>query len=86
LFNLIPVPPLDGFGIVEHKLDYEVRWKLRQPAVAMGCMAALFVLLWNVPVAWTPFFWMLEHMCDTLGLPVEVLERGYSVVMFDRDS
>lgn len=84
LFNLIPVPPLDGFGMIEHRLDDELRWKLRQPQVAMSCLAVVFIVLWTVPRASTPFFWMLERVCDTLGLPLDVLIRGYSVVMFDR--
>jgi Zn-dependent protease len=85
LFNLIPLPPLDGFGIIEHKLDPELRWKLRQPQVAMGCLAVLFIVLWNVPQAMTPFVWMLENVCRALGLPVDVLLRGYNVVMFDTE-
>ncbi|HKQ46466.1 MAG TPA: site-2 protease family protein [Phycisphaerae bacterium] len=85
LFNLIPVPPLDGFGIIEHRLDHELRWKLRQPQVAMSCLAVVFILLWNVPGAWEPFFWMLEQVCGTLGLPLRVLGGGYNVVMFDRE-
>lgn len=85
LFNLIPIPPLDGFGMFEHKLDDELRWKLRQPQVALGCLAVLFIVLWNVPHAWEPFFWMLDHICGAIGVPYGVLLRGYSVVMFDRD-
>lgn len=26
IFNLIPIPPLDGFGIIEHTFDHETRW------------------------------------------------------------
>jgi Zn-dependent protease len=85
LFNLIPVPPLDGFGIIEHRFDYDLRWKLRQPQVAMACLAVVFILLWTVPRASMPFFWMLDQVCGALGLPLEVLLRGYYVVMFDQE-
>lgn len=84
LFNLIPVPPLDGFGMIEHRLDHDLRWKLRQPQVSMGCLAVLFIALWTLPQALTPFLWMLDNICEALGLPVDVLLRGYSVVMFDQ--
>lgn len=83
LFNLIPVPPLDGFGIIEHKLDYEARWKLRQPQVGWGCLAVLMLVMWNVPGAMRPFFWMLAWVTDSLGLPFHLLVDGYRFVFFD---
>jgi Zn-dependent protease len=83
LFNLIPVPPLDGFGIIEHKLDAETRWKLRQPQVGFACVGVLMMVLWTVPGAFFPFVWMLAQVCDALGVPMHLLWEGYQFVMFD---
>lgn len=81
VFNLIPVPPLDGFGIIEHTFDYETRWKLRQPQVVWACFAGLMFLLFAIPGRMRPFVYMLEQMCDALGLPSHLLLAGYSVVL-----
>ena len=84
LFNLIPVPPLDGFGIIEGSLDPQTRWKLRQPQVGWGCLAALFMIMWNVPGAMMPFYWMLGAVTDMLGIPAHLLGDGYMFVLFGR--
>lgn len=84
LFNLIPVPPLDGFGIIEHKIDPETRWKLRQPQVAFASIFLLF-FLFDVPGFMAPFLWMLETVCRSLGLPIRLMIDGYGLVMFDRN-
>lgn len=83
LFNLIPCPPLDGFGIMEHKLPHETRWKLRQPNVAYGCLFAVFMFFWLVPRAMEPFYWMLDWVTHSLGLPFGLLLRGYLFVFHD---
>ncbi len=83
IFNLIPIPPLDGFGIIEHTFDHETRWKLRQPQVAWMCFAGLMLFLFAVPGSMRPFIFMLESACDTLGLPFPLLIDGYRFVLFD---
>lgn len=83
LFNLIPVPPLDGFGIIEHRLDHETQWKLRQPQVGFGCLITLMLVMWNVPGAMRPFVFMLAQATDMLGVPPHLLWDGYGVVFFD---
>lgn len=80
LFNLIPVPPLDGFALIEHRLRYETRLWCRQNA--MLCFGALFMLFWTVPQVFYPFWWMLDAVCDALGLPTRLLASSFSFVMF----
>ena len=83
LFNMIPCPPLDGFGMIEHRLDRGLRWKLHQPNVAYSCLFSLLAVFWLVPHAMLPFFWMLRMVTDNLGIPFHVLAHGYNVVLFD---
>jgi Zn-dependent protease len=80
LFNLIPLPPLDGFGIIEGSLDRETRWKLRQPQVGFGCLAVLYMILWNVPQTMLPFYWMLDTVTRALGLDGLLMLRGYFII------
>lgn len=83
LFNLIPVPPLDGFGIIEHTFDPETRMKLRQPQVVWACFAMLMFVLFAIPGSMRPFVFMLEYACDVLGLSFPLLIDGYRFVLFD---
>jgi Zn-dependent protease len=47
--NLIPVPPLDGFGIIAPHLDPDLRTKLSTPPVSTVLFFGYFMLLWNAP-------------------------------------
>lgn len=49
ILNLIPVPTLDGFGIISPYLSHELQDKLNQPQVRSICMFGYFLLLWQAP-------------------------------------
>jgi Zn-dependent protease len=49
ILNLIPVPPLDGFGIIAPYLPHETRVKLSTPPVSSILFFAYFMLLWQAP-------------------------------------
>jgi Zn-dependent protease len=83
LINLIPVPPLDGFGMIEHRLAPEMQWKLRQPQVAFASIAILFFIMGTRPFG-NLMFTMLEQVCSALGLPFGLMGKGYELVMFDQ--
>ncbi|MFQ5412492.1 MAG: site-2 protease family protein [Phycisphaerae bacterium] len=82
LFNLLPVPPLDGFGIIEHRFSYETQRLLRQNALL--AIGALFLLFWTVPAVWIPFWFMIDLVSDTLGFPVDILSEGYNYILFGK--
>ncbi len=84
LFNLLPVPPLDGYRLVEHRLPEQWQWHLRQPQVAMTTFALLFLILWTVDAAWYPFYFMFDLVTEALGLPSGLMLRGYSLVLFNQ--
>jgi Zn-dependent protease len=81
LFNLIPVPPLDGYRLIEHRLSPETQWKLRQPQVAMMAFGALFMLFWVVPHVWIAFDIMLFLVTGALGLPDDLMHQGFLFVV-----
>lgn len=80
LFNLIPIPPLDGYRLVEHRLSPELQWKLRQPQVSMLAFGLLFVVMWSFRWAWIPFQVMLGIVTSLLGLPADLMYDGYAFV------
>jgi len=45
--NLIPVPPLDGFGIIAPFLDEDLRLKLSTPPTSTLLFFGYFMLLWQ---------------------------------------
>jgi len=47
--NLIPVPPLDGFGIIAPHMDPDLRTKLSTPPVSTLLFFGYFMLLWQAP-------------------------------------
>jgi len=46
---LIPVPPLDGFGMIAPYLSPELRVKLSTPPMSSYLFFGYFMLLWMAP-------------------------------------
>ncbi|MFQ5423814.1 MAG: site-2 protease family protein [Phycisphaerae bacterium] len=80
LFNLIPIPPLDGYGMIEHRFSYEMQFKLRQNA--MVAFGALFMLFWVFPPIWQPFWWMFDRVSESLGFPTRLMIDGFNYILF----
>jgi Zn-dependent protease len=49
LFNLVPVPPLDGFGAISPFLPERTRIKLSTPPVSTILFFVFFLILWKTP-------------------------------------
>lgn len=75
ILNILPIPPLDGFGIIAPYLSEETRYKVR----SMGStpLWGIFLLLWYVqPVS--EVFWKVVHaFTDFLGIPSDLAWQGY---------
>lgn len=83
LFNLLPIPPLDGYRIIEHRFSAEMQWKMRQPQTAMMCFGALFLVMVTFDEVWIPFWFMLDHVTATLGLPFGLMIESFNLVLFN---
>jgi Zn-dependent protease len=84
LFNLIPVPPLDGYRLIEHLLRPETQWKMRQPQNAMMAFGLLFMAFWVFKdVVWIPFEFLLGGVGSALGLPLYLLADGFNYVLWN---
>ena len=66
VLNLIPIPGLDGFGIIEPWLSYEVRAAL-QPFYAYGFLI-LFLLIWQVPAFNQMYFNGIARLLNTVKI------------------
>ena len=79
-FNLIPLPPLDGFGILEPYLDEQARDMARR--MGWGGLIVLFVVFGQFEGTVKG----LQSLCDVIitrfGLPWEVTWRSFNLAMF----
>ncbi len=80
VFNLIPLPPLDGFGIIAPRLSPAVR----QQALMFGNLGLLllFVMLsYDGPIA--DMFWSeVFRLTDALRIPGELISMGMDQFRF----
>lgn len=53
IFNLVPVPPLDGFQAISPFMDDQTRIKFSTPPLSTILFFAFFLVLWKVPDAFT---------------------------------
>lgn len=77
IINLLPIPSLDGYGIIEPWLPPEIQTKLRK--FAQYGIFVLFALVWFVE----PFGSFLSNLAfditETLGIPLSMIGLGYNL-------
>ncbi len=75
LFNLLPLPPLDGFRALSPWLPSEVTERLLETSNAF--LLVLFGVLWYVPAA-NHAFWTLVHSATALlGIDPDLARAGW---------
>lgn len=77
-FNLLPIPGLDGFGIIAPYLPERV---LRVVARARGLMFILFFLLFMTPLG-SAFFGTIALMAGFIGLDTRLVIEGLQLFRF----
>jgi Zn-dependent protease len=79
VLNVLPVPGLDGYGIIEPYLPQ--RWLRRAAKVAPYAILILFALLW-IPVINQGFFSVIIDIVTFLGVPTGLVGSGYQLFRF----
>lgn len=75
IFNLLPVPPLDGFQAIGAYLKPSWRaWCHRQSTIFF---LVLLVLLWRVRDVGGAFFNLIDSVCEIVGVPLGLAEMGF---------
>lgn len=77
VLNLLPIPSLDGFGIIEPWLSPPLQKQARK--YSRYGFLVLFVLLWFVPAANAAFWGFVYGLSQQLGIPVLFSRYGYLV-------
>lgn len=77
VINLLPVPPLDGYGILEPWLPETMRRQLNR--WSRYSMIVLFGILWTVPAANRALWGGVDAIARQMGVPTELSWLGYSL-------
>ncbi|WP_369061129.1 site-2 protease family protein [Caulobacter sp. 73W] len=80
ILNLLPIPGLDGYGVLRPWLPVQVQLKVRK-FEALG-IVALLALLFLVPGASGLLFGGAVLLTDSLGVPREAIVGGWDGFMF----
>lgn len=79
-FNLIPVPPLDGYGVIEPFLDPRTQMQLRQ--IGSYSLMLIFVALWFIPAVGDSFWSGIFSVTEALKIPGWLINEGFRNFMF----
>lgn len=74
VLNLLPIPPLDGYGAIAPLLSYQTRQQL--DGIAQYGVWILFGLLWFVPGFSMFFFGMVTQITYQIGVSPLDVEQG----------
>jgi Zn-dependent protease len=80
VFNLLPLPPLDGFGIISPYLSEELRQKLSRLA---GWTLFIIIMLFIIDTPVQHLFWQLiGQILSLLGVDFDLLNLGMDLYRF----
>ncbi len=75
IFNLIPIPPLDGFQAIAPYLPGDMRERLL--ANSNIFLWVLFLVMWNVPAAGNAFWAVSYGVTDLLRIDPDLIREGW---------
>jgi Zn-dependent protease len=78
VFNLLPLPPLDGFGIIEPFLDERTAMQLRQ--LGMYGLLLIFIILWT-PLG-SEFWEFVFDVVNLFQIPDTLIREGFRDFLF----
>ena len=80
VLNLIPVPPFDGYGVIDPFLPDGLRMQVAQ--VRGAFIWIVFLVLWFVPFAGRLLFSTVLTISAVLGIPGALISLGYEQFRF----
>lgn len=80
VLNLIPLPPFDGFGVIEPYLPDSIREPMAQ---TQGMLVwVIFFILWYVPSLNNAFWSFISYATQLSGVPFQLVASGYRLFRF----
>jgi Zn-dependent protease len=74
VLNLIPLPPFDGFGVLQPFLPEGIQKAVAQVSGLIPW--AVFFLLWYVPEVYNTFWAAVVGLTDMLNVPLDLVQLG----------
>jgi len=81
-FNLLPIPPFDGYGAIRPHLDYSLREKM--DAFGQVSMWVVLLVFWYLPFVGSIFWRAVYYVAQFLGISLSLAGRGYDLFQFWR--
>ena len=82
LFNLLPIPPFDGYRAIRPHLSLDLQEKM--DSFGQVSMLVVFAIFWYLPVV-SGVFWRLVGLVSQLvGIPINLAILGQNSFMFWR--
>ena len=80
LLNLVPIPPLDGYGIISPYINPATRMQLDRFGSLI--MIGFFALLWYVPFVSNVFWTLVFRFAQWIGIPLLLAVQGLKLFQF----
>ena len=77
IINSLPIPSLDGYGVIEPWLPNEIQTRLRKSS-KYGILF-LFMVLWFVAPVGKFFSSLSNSIAQIIGVPLEAIGVGYAL-------
>ena len=85
ILNLIPIPPLDGFGAISPYMDEQTREKLMTPGASMVGLLALWLVLRSVPALQQGMYGAVDRFLRLIGfddMSLLFVARSFNMTLF----
>jgi Zn-dependent protease len=82
VLNLVPIPPLDGYGVIAPYLGSPLR--AQTDRLGNILILVFFFVLWYVPFISNAFWAFTRTVAQTLGIPLTLAGQGLSLFLFWR--
>ena len=80
IFNLIPIPPFDGYGAIRPHLTSE--WQARMDSFGQVSMWVVLALFWYVPLVGNFFWGFVGLIARMIGIPLDQAVLGQQQFFF----
>jgi Zn-dependent protease len=82
LFNIVPVPPLDGFGIISPFLPPDVRQRLTTPPWNFALFFGYFLLLSSPNRFSHSMYYAVLDTMSSMGIPQDAVREAFSRALY----
>ena len=80
ILNLIPLPPFDGYGVIEPFLNPAIRERVDSMRSFLPLL--VFAALWYIPFVYNSFWFIVSVVSLVMGVPLELAILGLERFQF----